>query len=152
MDYAVSKETVEGQLLGYMPDKFAGHGAGVFPANKTNGVLDGLGLLAPGGQDVQGRPVISTNRMYEGDLESGDLEMTLEMSAAHLADAHKRLEGAAPELPMGRGTQDRKHMEKEEKEVTIEGLAELMQSQVGEFIVHVTPGEGESNGGKTVPA
>lgn len=106
MDYAVSKETVEGQLLGYVPDKFAGHGAGVFPAKKTNGVLDGLSLLAPGGQDVQGRPVISTNRMYEGDLESGDLEsgdleMTLEMSVARLADAHKRLEGAAPELPMG---------------------------------------------------
>lgn len=37
-------------------------------------------------------------------------------------------------------------MEKEVKEVTVEELKRLIQSQEGEFIIHVEPGEGDAYG------
>ena len=37
-------------------------------------------------------------------------------------------------------------MEKEVKEVTVEELKRLIQSQEGEFIIRVEPGEGEADG------
>lgn len=37
-------------------------------------------------------------------------------------------------------------MEREIKEVTVEELKELIQSQEGEFIIRVEPGEGEKHG------
>lgn len=37
-------------------------------------------------------------------------------------------------------------MEVKEKEVTVEELARLIQSQEGEFIIHVESGEGETYG------
>lgn len=44
-------------------------------------------------------------------------------------------------------------MERERKEVTIEELIDLIQSQEGEFIIHVEPGEGEAHGNaESVPA
>lgn len=39
-------------------------------------------------------------------------------------------------------------MGRERKEVTVEELLDLMQSQEGEFIIHVELGEGETNGNK----
>ncbi|MGN1196853.1 MAG: hypothetical protein ACI4TA_04575 [Acetatifactor sp.] len=37
-------------------------------------------------------------------------------------------------------------MEKEGKEVTVEELKKMIQSQEGEFIIHVEPGEGDDDG------
>ena len=37
-------------------------------------------------------------------------------------------------------------MEKEVKEVTVEELKKLIQSQEGEFIIRVEPGEGDADG------
>lgn len=37
-------------------------------------------------------------------------------------------------------------MGKEEKEVTMEELVRLLQSQQGEFIIHVEPGEEDADG------
>lgn len=37
-------------------------------------------------------------------------------------------------------------MEREVKEVTVEKLKKLIQSQEGEFIIHVEPGEGDADG------
>ena len=36
-------------------------------------------------------------------------------------------------------------MERKEKEITVEELARLLQSQEGDFIIHVEPGEGEGD-------
>lgn len=37
-------------------------------------------------------------------------------------------------------------MEKEVKEVTVEELKKMIQSQEGEFIIRVEPGKGETHG------
>lgn len=37
-------------------------------------------------------------------------------------------------------------MEGKEKEITVEALAGLLQSQEGDFIIHVEPGEGDADG------
>lgn len=37
-------------------------------------------------------------------------------------------------------------MEQEVKEVTVEELTRLIQSEEGEFIIHVEPGKGERDG------
>ena len=37
-------------------------------------------------------------------------------------------------------------MEGKEKEITVEELAGLIQSQEGDFIIHVAPGEGDADG------
>ncbi len=37
-------------------------------------------------------------------------------------------------------------MEKEVKEVTMEELVRMIQSQEGEFIIHIESGEGETHG------
>ena len=44
-------------------------------------------------------------------------------------------------------------MERGTKEVTVEELIALVQSQEGEFIIHVEPGKGDADGhGESVPA
>lgn len=47
---------------------------------------------------------------------------------------------------MKQSSQDRRYMRVEKKEVTLEELIGLIQSQNGEFIIHVEPWEGEESG------
>ncbi len=47
---------------------------------------------------------------------------------------------------MTQSSPDRRLMEREVKEVTVEELIELIQSQEGEFIIHVEPGKGDADG------
>ena len=47
---------------------------------------------------------------------------------------------------MKQSSPDRRLREKEVKEVTVEELKRLIQSQEGEFIIRVEPGEGDADG------